>query len=127
MKYLSDYKEPKLKTIFKMYGCFFAFSNKQFDEQSKPLVDYVRLPIGLICPRYHANSVVIAIGRTVVKSIMEDVLDNGIHAIVRRELSNHEANYTMSIEDTVDCLAEYRIHGIDREMVDNIFRGRRVV
>lgn len=121
MKYLKDFTEDKLSAVFKMYGCFFAFSNEQLKEQAKPLVKYVQLPSGLICPHYHAASVVKAINKAMAEGIAEDVEAHGIKAVIQRELNNHEAYYLGSIEDTVEALSGYASYGVTVDVIRQVF------
>ena len=51
-------------------------------------------------------------------SIQEDIKENGIDAIIKRELANHEAWYTMDIQDTCDKLKDYPI---SKKQIKEIF------
>ena len=51
MKYLQNYMSEKQSKLFKKTGAFFAFSQKQYDEQSQNDVVYVNMGHGMICPK----------------------------------------------------------------------------
>ncbi len=52
--------------------------------------------------------------------IKQDIAENGLVAIIKRELSNYECYYSGEIEDAVDALKEY---GITYEQVENVYKG----
>ena len=109
MKYLSDYAQEGLSKLFKEYGVFFAFSNKQYEEKAERDVAYVHLFSGMICPKEHAKILLKKLHECHMAAIKTDIEENGKEAIIKRELYNHEAFYVYSIEDTVDCLKNYEI------------------
>ena len=43
MKYLNDYTQDKINDVIKSNGGFFAFSNKQFEENKKDNIKYCQL------------------------------------------------------------------------------------
>lgn len=49
-KHEREKKESKIDVIMKKYGAFWAFGNKQFEEQRQEGVQYCQLYTGLICP-----------------------------------------------------------------------------
>jgi hypothetical protein len=51
MKYLSNYVEAAQTKLFNETGTFFAFSNKQYDDQAKAGIEYASLGAGIICPK----------------------------------------------------------------------------
>ena len=114
MKYLSDYLNDKQSAIFNQYGAFFAFSQKQLDEKKKPGIKYASLGNGLIAPYYEADNLYHALGRCHKAAIAQDIAENGINAIIQRELGNYECQISMDISDAVDALQSY---GITREQV----------
>lgn len=109
MKYLTDYTEKKLSELFKEYGAFFAFSDKQYDEKAVKGVAYVSLYGGLICPREHAKILIKKIHECHIEDVKTDLEENGKETIIKRELYNHEAFCVYSIVDTVECLKSYDI------------------
>ena len=107
MKYLSDYIEEKQSTLFKKHGVFFAFSDKQYQEQKKEGVKYVSLGMGTLCPKENAKAFIDEHHDLVKAGIAQDVEENGIDGVIIRELGNHEAFYTGDAESTVDALDGY--------------------
>lgn len=107
MKYLSHYVEQAQTECFDKHGAFFAFSNKQFAEKQKQGVEYVSLGMGLICPKPNAKLLIEELNAINAKGILQDVEENGMEAIIKRELYNHECFYTGDISDCVDTLKDY--------------------
>lgn len=113
--------ETEFTAMIKEHGAFFAFSNKQFDEQADPGVDkYVSLAgLGLICPKENASKVLEEMDRIVNENIERDKAAHSKEDIIRRELDNHECGYTMDPTDAIEALAGY---GYSEEDVLEVFR-----
>ena len=109
MRYLSDYIEDKQTDLFEKTGAFFAFSKKQLDEQKKEGINYSLLGMGMICPKDNINMLLEGLDLIQSEGIKQDIKENGISAIIQRELGNHEAQITMDIEPTLDALEGYNI------------------
>jgi len=109
MKYLMDYIQDKQTALLDKMGAFFAFGNKQFDEQKKEGVEYVSMKMGLICPKSNAKELHEGLRKIAKEGMAADLAENGKSGIIRRELSNHEYCYTYDISDTVDAVSEYGI------------------
>ena len=109
MKDLSDYIEEAQTKLFDELGIFFAFSTKQFDEAKKPGVTYVSLGHGTICPKENVDAFLDRHDSIVQEGIAQDIKENGIKAIIHRELANHEAQISGDITDTVNKLKGYDI------------------
>jgi hypothetical protein len=109
MKYLQDYLSVPQSAAFKKYGAFFAFSGKQFTEAKVEGVEYNNMGAGLICPKVNCEILSTELDTIWDSAIKQDVAEHGISAIIRRELYNHEAFYTYSIESTMDALEPYRV------------------
>ena len=114
MKYLSHYLEEKQSKAFRDTGAFFAFSNKQFAEKKQAGIKYVSMGAGMICPKENSSKLIALLDDIHQKGIEADIAENGIKAIIHRELANHEAQITYDIEDTLNSLDGYPI---TREMV----------
>ena len=114
MNYLSDYTSAKQTQLWNDNGAFFAFSKKQLDEEKQEGVVYVSLGMGLIAPKENASKVIEGLESINTEGIKQDITENGIKAIIHRELANYEAQITCSISDTVEALEDY---GITREQV----------
>jgi len=109
MKYLQDYINDEQTRVFEKYDAFFAFSKKQFEEGKKEGMKYVALDSGLIAPKENIKNLFDALEDIHNKGVKKDIAENGISSIIQRELSNHEAQITMGISDTVDALDGYNI------------------
>lgn len=109
MKYLSDYMQDKQTVAFDKFGAFFAFSQKQLNEQKKDGVKYVSMGAGMIVPPYNAANLYQALNTIHTDAIKQDIAENGIKAIIHRELGNHECQITMSYSDAMDALTGYGI------------------
>ena len=114
MKYLSDYTNVKQTKLWNDNGAFFAFGDKQLDEQKQEGVAYVSLGMGLIAPKENASKIIEGLESIYTEGIQQDISDNGIKAIIHRELANHEAQIAGDISDTVEALEFY---GITRAQV----------
>lgn len=122
MKYLQDYINEKQSQAFKEAGAFFAFGKAQFDEQKVEGVRYTEIYGGLICPVDKANDLLEKLHTIHEEGIAEDIKENGIENIIKRELNNHEAYYTGDIESTVDALTMYP--NATRENIARIFKNK---
>ena len=116
MKYLSDYMNDKQTEVFNKYGAFFAFSNKQFEEKKKDGVEYNNLGSGMIAPIENAMLIIEALECIYKESILLDIKENGIPAIIHRELGNHECQITNDIDEVTEALKDY---GITEKQIQN--------
>jgi hypothetical protein len=119
MKYLSDYIQDAQTKLFNETGAFFAFSNKQFNEQKQEGKTYVNCGAGMLCPKENVQSLIDGLDEIAKNGIAQDIKENGKTAIIRRELYNHEAFYTYDIDSTVAALDGY---GFTREEIAGVFR-----
>ena len=109
MKHLSDYIEEAQTVAFRNAGAFFAFSQRQFNEQKKTDTKYVNLGGGLICEKGREDQLCETLDKIAEDGIKQDVKENGKDAIIRRELFNHECQITMSPEECTRALKDYPI------------------
>jgi hypothetical protein len=114
MKTLSSYTETRTTELLNSTGAFFAFGQKQMDEQKVEGITYTSMGGGLIVPIVNAAEFADRFKTIVSESIAQDIAENGKPAIIRRELGNHEAQITSDIGDTVEALEGY---GISEEEV----------
>lgn len=121
MKYLSDYMQERQTVAFEQYGAFFAFSREQIEAKRQEGVKYVADGSGLICPKDNYEAFSKEIDTIYKESIQLDISENGIEAIIKRELSNHECYYTGEIDEAVEALKDY---GITCEQVFHVFKGQ---
>ena len=123
MKYLQDYINEAQTKAFDDAGAFFAFSNDQLNKHKKEGITYVSLGMGLICPKENAAQLLNNLDAIAADGIKQDIEENGIENIIKRELGNHECYYTGEIDDAVDALEDY---GITYDQVLNVYRGKKV-
>ena len=109
MKYLNEYTEEATTKLLDDNGAFFAFSKSQLDEQKKEGVEYVRMSMGMICPKENAQTIYVGLSSILFKGIAADLAENGRKGVIRRELGKHEYSYTYDISDTVGALSWYGI------------------
>jgi len=110
--------DKKQSAIFNKYGAFFAFSNKQFDEQKKEGVKYASMYAGLIAPKENAESLHEALSSLAHNHAIDELAEYGAEKIIMYELSNHEAQISGCIDDTVGAV---EIYGITREQVAALY------
>tara|TARA_Y100000310_G_scaffold33567_1_gene31727 strand:+ start:1513 stop:1896 length:384 start_codon:yes stop_codon:yes gene_type:complete len=120
MKYLSDYIEKAQSQAINKADGFFAFGDEQFNEAKKDKLKYTHLGAGLICNKEKAKILIKELDEIVKAGIAQDVKENGIINIIKRELSNHEAGYTGDITDTAEALKDYPIK---KEKILEIFKS----
>jgi len=122
MKYLSDYAQDGISAAMDKYGAFFAFGREQFEAKRVEGVIYASTPMGMIAPKENMAALIAEINAVYEAAVKQDVEENGIEAIIRRELSNYECYYTGDIDDAVNALETY---GVDREQVCTVFLTER--
>jgi len=99
--------QEKQTKLFNDLWIFFAFGDKQFNEQKKEWVVYASLWSWMIIPKDNVSLFLDKHSKIIEEWIQQDIKENWIEKIIERELINHEAYYTCNIEDTVDALKEY--------------------
>ena len=120
MKTLNDYTSDKISAVLEKHGAFFAFSNAQFEEKRVEGVEYVRNLNGMVMPKESKFQLIKEINEIYAEGVKQDITENGLTAIIKRELSNYECYYTGDIEDAVEALEDY---GVTHEQVLTVFQG----
>lgn len=119
MKPMIEYTEGEISRIMKELGAFWAFSQSQYDEQRQPDVRYTStLGGGLICPVDNIKQLVNGLNAAVENGMKADVAENGIEAIVLREIHNHECYYTGDPQAAIDKLSHYPV---TKEFIQEVF------
>ncbi|HCE1583017.1 TPA: hypothetical protein NGR52_004258 [Vibrio parahaemolyticus] len=118
MKTLNNYVQQAQTEALDKYGAFFAFSNKQFDEQRKDNVIYRNMGTGLICPSQHCQALFDELAAIAKRGREQDIAENGAEAIIKRELYNHECFYTGDPSDAIDALEGY---GFTKEQIIKVY------
>ncbi|MDA3807110.1 MAG: hypothetical protein PF440_04270 [Thiomicrorhabdus sp.] len=106
---MNEQDDTKMGAILGEHGAFFAFNMTQYNTKAVEGTEYVNMGQGLVCPEDNAEALVNALAEFSANLIKEDKEANSIEAIVQRELANHEAQITGSIEPTVEALFGYDI------------------
>lgn len=126
MKYLQDYLTEKQSKLFEKYGVFFAFNNDQWDEAVDKTIDkkdYSHIMSGMYCPTKNAAEFIVEHALVVKAAVEEDIAENGLNLIIRRELSNHECYYTGDIDDAVDKLVP--MYPVTVEDIWHVFKNKQ--
>ena len=106
--------DARIGEILNRHGAFFAFSQRQFEEQQVKGVKYTNCGGGMACPEGAVDQLSVEIEAAIDAYRAADLAENGKTEIIWRELANHEAQLTHDIQDTVAALQGY---GITREEV----------
>jgi hypothetical protein len=107
MKYLSDYMEAKQTQLFKETGTFFAFSDRQYEEQVDKSKTYVYMGAGMYTLKKFAIDQIEKHYQIYKDSIKEDIKENGKDGIILREILNYESYYTNDLTETIEALKDY--------------------
>jgi len=104
---------------------FFAFSDKQVEEgkAKQGLTDDIKLVSvgsGLICPKDNTKELIKALDTIYKECIKQDVEENTMDGVIKRELYNHEAFYCGEIEQTSDALQDYPLTVED---IQRVYQG----
>ena len=110
MKYLSDYTQEATTKALNAHGAFWAFSQSQFNEQKKEGVKYVTMGSGLVCKSGHSQALADDLDAVRAAGIAQDIAENGLDGIIKRELYNHECFYT---GDWQECAVQGAFSGYD--------------
>lgn len=108
MKTLNAYTDELTSKLFGENGAFFAFGNKQFDENKQEGVTYVSLASGLICPKENAKNVMIEFEQIFNDAVKQQVADFGAEKIISHEYFNHETQLTGDNDQVIDVLSTHR-------------------
>ena len=99
----------KQTAAFDKFGAFFAFSTAQYDEKAVQGVKYASMGAGMIAPVDNAKPLRLALDTIYKDAIKEDISENGITAIIHRELGNYECQITCDYDDVIDVLKPYGV------------------
>lgn len=109
MKFLSDYTQDAQTKLFNETGAFFAFGNQQFLESRIEGVKYVHAGGGLYCPKQNFDQLDKGLDIIQQAGINQDIEENGIDNIIKRELFNYESFYTGDYSNALETLKQYNI------------------
>jgi hypothetical protein len=96
--------------LFEELGVFFAFGNKQFNEQRVAGVEYCSvLQAGDCVPVNNASEFAQRLAALQKAARDTELAEKGIERIIEDALVNHECFYTGYVSDAVDVLAHYEV------------------
>lgn len=102
-------RQDATNELFTTLGVFWAFSNKQFDENKTPLKEgekYISIGAGGYMPKGNFDAL-IAGNKKIDADFKQSIKDAKARTEhILYELNNHEAFYTGTIEDTMGALGE---------------------
>lgn len=119
---IKEERQAKTSEAIKACGMFFAFSDKQWEENKTPLQEgdkYVSLGMGAYMPKSQVekwNQMTEEVDVWFKEQISSPEMRT---AYISYELSNHEAWYTGEIDDTLSALGE----GYTHDEVYAVFRA----
>ena len=122
----NDKRQKEIEKLMEECAVFWAFSNKQFEENKTPLQDgekYVDIGGGGFMPKHNVDTYINGMKKIAkdFKKAMKDEKARKAH--IQYELNNHEAYYTRNIDSTMDALGD----DFTREEVLSVFDGRKVI
>ena len=121
MKYLAEYTAKPIEDAMNTAGAFFAFGQEQCDAKADQSKQYAQLGMGLMCPVDTAAQLTVDLAKIHAQGVKDDIADNGLNAIIRRELSNYECYYTGDAEDAISAL---ELYPVTREDILKVFKNK---
>ena len=107
--------------LFKEFGVFFAFGDKQFKEQRQEGVDYCTvLSAGDCVPVQHGSEFAKRLSALHKEARDKALREKGIDRIIEEELVNQETFYTGDIAPVVEALAYYEV---TEKQVTQVYRS----
>ena len=102
-------REVDTNNLMTSLGVFWAFSNKQFDENKTPLQEgekYVDIGMGGYIPKHNVEALLDGM-KEIENTFKKQVKENKQReAYILYELNNHEAYYTNDIDPTLEALGD---------------------
>ena len=109
MKYLTQFIEKPMNKLLDDCGAFYAFSQKQLDEQKQDGIKYINIGMGLICPSENVEKFIIKSDLIFKEGIKKDIKEHGKKRIIWRELGNYETQINGELDTVYDVLKDYNI------------------
>jgi len=106
--------DEQITKIMHDKGAFFAFGDKQFNEQKVDGVQYISLHSGMIVPKDNAEDVVSEIKLASAAHTERVLAQYSPEELIDYELGNHECHISGDIDDAASALKPF---GIEREQV----------
>ena len=107
MQTINQLAEDQITDILNKYHAFFAFSNKQFEEQVTKGYKYVSCPHGMHAPKQYANKVMTEILAAYSDAAKTVQAETSKKDRIWYEFSNHECQIVGDYSDAVDALSSF--------------------
>lgn len=121
IKEIQVIRDELLTEVFNKHDVFFAFSNKQVEEQKKEGVEYIyNSSLNMFYNIKSKDTIYKDMEEAIDKAIAIDKEQNTKEAIILRELLNYECFYTGSPRDAIEALKDY---SYTKEDVLEVFRA----
>ena len=91
------------------HGAFYAFGDKQFDEQKKEGIKYGSMGAGLVCPIDNADALKEDINNAVKGKIDWELANNTKKDIIWYHFGNHECQISGDYTCVIGILSDYGI------------------
>ena len=115
-------RDALLSEVFKKHDAFFAFSDKQYEEQKKPEIEYLySRSLNMFYNIKGKGQIYKDMEEAIDKATAQDKENNSKEAIILRELLNYECFYTGNPEDAIEALDSS--HSYTKEEVLEVFRA----
>ncbi len=86
MKHLQHYIDKARTRAIQRAKAFYSYTDEHFNKTKEPNVQYSNLPDNLVCPEDTAPRLEANLAEITINAIGQDIEENGMEAIVRREL-----------------------------------------
>lgn len=108
---MTRYIQEKQTELFNELGVFFAFSNKQLEDQKQAGVEYCTvLGTGDCVPKSKAKEFAERLSIIHREGREKELAEKGIDQIIEDSLVNHECFYTGEIDDALAALEFYNVN-----------------
>lgn len=121
IKEIQVIRDELLTEVFNKHDVFFAFSDKQVEEQKKEGVEYIySSSLNMFYNIKSKDTIYKDMEEAIDKAIAIDKEQNSKETIILRELLNYECFYTDSPRDAIEALKDY---SYTKEEVLEVFRA----
>jgi hypothetical protein len=118
---MSQFIQSEQTKLFNELGVFFAFSNKQFEEQKADDVEYCTvLGAGDCVPKTKAKEFATRLSAIHKEGVEKELNEKGLDTIIEEELANHECFYTGELDGALEALECY---GATLEQVKAVYKN----
>ena len=108
---MKHFNTESLQTkAFNDNGAFFAFSDKQYEEEAKLGVKYVSMGCGMIVPKENAPLLFSALESINSQKIEWELANNTKKEIIWYQMANHEVQLNGDYSEVISLMKEYDIN-----------------